>query len=195
MVLSAAWVVSTAHAQLLGIPDGLAPMNTGCVLTADLGQPDSGDAWALGGGLGYGRVGFGFAFGQRDFGHSVDGSTYGGRVGLRLFGGSGVLPFTIGAQVGASTVDTGSERISLALPAVVGRIAVPLIPIKPWGVLAYRVGDNIDDEWRFTFGVDVNILPGLGVHGAYEWGDIETLWGVGAHFRFSIPGLPLVPGV
>ena len=45
-------------------------------------------------------------------------------------------------------------------------------------------------EFRATVGTDFNLMLGLGVHAAYDFGtgtNTQNGWGVGAHFNFRVP--------
>ena len=42
---------------------------------------------------------------------------------------------------------------------------------------------------RLLVGADWNVIPTIGVHAGYDWGDNNSTWGAGAHFNFSVPGM------
>ena len=65
----------------------------------------------------------------------------------------------------------------------------PLFPLKPWGVVYYSMPEDQSSEMRISAGVDFNLVLGLGVHAAYDWGDSGSTWGIGAHFKFGVPGM------
>ncbi len=192
-----------ASAQLAGIPYMPVATGTGIIVAADYAKPSSdlggGTAYGLTGGVGFGRFGFQASYGSRDPSGSAVGSSnsYGGVVGMRLFGG-GLNPVSVGLQVGASqTADIGTagSDATFVLPGAWVKVST-LFPIKPFGQVYYRTGDNLPkDEARFVIGANMNLLLGLGFHAAYDWGDTGSTWGVGAHFNFRLPGVPLVPGV
>jgi hypothetical protein len=163
-------------------------MGGGFVVTADYGNPEEGRSIGLGAGASRGRFGGDLEFAHRDFGQD-DGLSFGGTLGLMLFGRG---PVQVGAQLGFSTIDRDTGNETAVLPGASARVGITAVPLKPWGVLTYRIGDNLPDEFRFTLGADWSFLPSLGAHASYEWGDSANLWGVGAHFRFEIPALGLV---
>jgi hypothetical protein len=202
----AAVSASQARAQLVGIPYYPVETGTGISIAADYGKPDSksggGSAYGFTGGLGLGRLGFSASVGAvKPTGFSSS-TSFGGRAGLRLFGG-GLVPVSVGLQVGASSTKYtvpgfGSTTTTLILPAAFVRVSPPLFPLKPFGLVYYQAGScgsgcSINKEVRFTVGANFNLLLGLGVHAGYDTGKSGSGWGVGAHFNFRVPGLPGVP--
>jgi hypothetical protein len=192
-----------AMAQLPGIPYSPVETGTGISVAADYGSPGSGaSAYGVTGGLGVSNFGISASVGAAKAGSGLPSQTsFGGRVGMKLFGG-GLNPLTIGVQAGASSVKDLSglttSRTTVFLPAAFVRVSPPLFPLKPWGVVYYTAGNSsVKKEVRFTVGANFNLLLGLGVHGGYDWGDSGHTWGVGAHFNFHVPGLgvPGVPGM
>jgi hypothetical protein len=180
-----------AAAQILnGVPLGVAPSGTGIVLGLDYGSPEGGDAaYGLTGGIGFSRFGVAASVGSVDFGNLGDATNYGAMAGMRLFGG-GLNPLAIGAQAGVLSTDmTGGSVTGYNVGANV-RFSPPLFPLKPWGVVYYAMNDApAEDEMRVSVGLDFNLVLGLGVHAAYDWGDSGSTWGVGAHFKFGVPGM------
>lgn len=195
----------TAAAQLPGIPVGPVETGTGISVAADYAKPSNdlggGSAYGLTGGLGISNFGISASVGAwKPSGFSAQ-TSFGGRLGMKLFGG-GLNPLTIGVQVGGSSVKISGPLTSVTqtriLPGAFVRVSPPLFPLKPYGVAYYQTGNNgIAKEARFTVGANFNLLLGLGVHGAYDWGNSGATWGVGAHFNFHVPGLgvPGVPGM
>ncbi|HEY2806435.1 MAG TPA: hypothetical protein VGI92_11320 [Gemmatimonadales bacterium] len=191
---------SQAWAQLPGIPYQPVETGTGISIAADYGKPtasNSGSAYGLTGGLGLGRFGFSASVGAvKPTGASAQ-TSFGGRIGIKLFGG-GLVPLSVGAQVGASSTKYtsigGSVTQTVVLPALYVKISPPLFPLKPFGVAYYQTGNNgLKKEARFTVGANFNLLLGLGLHAGYDFGSSGNAWGVGAHFTFRVPGLPGVP--
>ena len=190
----------TGQAQSLGIPQR--PVSTGAGIYLEADYADMGNStYGLSGGLGIGRFGFMASYGVIDAGGTLgDVASYGGRVGMRLFGG-GLSPVTVGAQVGAiSTEDispTGGSQTRI-LPGAFVKAGLPLLPLKGFGQVYYVTGSDLassEEEVRFTIGANLNLLLGFGLHAAYDWGDSSDGWGIGAHFTFRLPGVPVVPGV
>jgi hypothetical protein len=204
----AAVSASQAKAQLPDIPYQPVETGTGISIAADYGKPDNklggGSAYGLTGGLGLGRFGFSASVGSTKPSGLSSTTTFGGRAGLKLFGG-GLVPVSVGAQVGAGHAKTtsvgGSVTITTVLPGAYVRVSPPLFPLKPYGLVYYQTGScsstagscSISKEVRFTVGANFNLLLGLGVHGEYDAGKSGNMWGVGAHFNFRVPGLPGVP--
>jgi hypothetical protein len=182
--------VRPAAAQILnGVPLGVAPTGTGFVLGLDYGKPDGGDAsYGLTGGVGFSRFGVAASVGSLDIGGGLDNATnYGAMAGMRLFGG-GLNPLAIGAQAGVLATDLSASNLTAYNVGANIRFSPPLFPLKPWGVVYYAMDDNdaTDDEVRVSAGIDFNLLLGLGVHAAYDWGDSGSTWGIGAHFKFGM---------
>jgi hypothetical protein len=195
-----------ASAQLAGIPFGPVATGTGIIVAADYAKPSNdlggGTAYGLTGGAGFGRFGFTASYGSRDPGGSTIGksNSYGGVIGMRLFGG-GLNPVSVGVQVGGSqtqNIGTGGSDATFVLPGAWVKVST-LFPIKPYGVAYYSTGNNrptgLGDEARFVIGANLSLLLGFGFHAAYDWGNTGSTWGVGAHFNFRLPGVPVVPGV
>jgi hypothetical protein len=189
LVLAGA-VVRPAAAQILsGVPLGVAPSGTGIVLGLDYGSPEGGDAaYGVTGGIGFSRFGVAASVGSVDFGNLGDATNYGAMAGMRLFGG-GLNPLAIGVQGGVLSTDMSAGSVTAYNVGANVRFSPPLFPLKPWGVVYYALNDNVDDEVRISAGLDFNLVLGLGVHAAYDWGDSGSTWGIGAHFKFGVPGM------
>lgn len=183
--------VRPAAAQILsGVPLGVAPSGTGIVLGLDYGSPEGGAAaYGLTGGIGFSRFGVAASVGSLDPDNLENATNYGAMAGMRLFGG-GLNPLQIGAQAGVLSMDLSGSNLTAYNVGANVRFNPPLFPLKPWGVVYYAMGDdNVDDEARISVGVDFNLVLGLGVHAAYDWGDSGSTWGIGAHFKFGVPGM------
>lgn len=204
VAVAAVALVATARvasAQLPGIPFSPVETGTGISVAADYGDPQgTGKAYGLTGGVGFSRFGISASAGAFDLGGIIGSSTsIGGRVGMKLLGG-GLNPISIGVQVGASStanIGTSGNRQTVIMPGLFLKVSPPLLPLKPWGLVYYRAGTNLPvKEARFAVGANFNLLFGFGVHGAYDWGNKGGKgWGVGVHFNFRLPGVPMVPGV
>jgi hypothetical protein len=175
--------VAPAWAHMSGIPDSPVHVGTGVVLSGEFGDPGDGHATGLSAGAGFGRFGGRVDYAHRDF-DGEDADCIGGAGGMQLLG---LGPATIAAQVGVSSIDRDSGRETAILPGVSAKGSIPGIPLKPWGLLTYRIGENLSDEFRLTLGADWNLLPAFGVHAGMEWGDSSNVWGVGAHVNIGIP--------
>jgi len=181
-----------AAAQILnGVPLGVAPSGTGIVLGVDYGKPEGADAsYGLTGGIGFSRFGVAASVGSLNptTAGLSNATNYGGMVGMRLFGG-GLNPLAIGAQAGVLSTDLSGSNFTNYNAGANVRFSPPLFPLKPWGVVYYNMPKDESSELRFSAGVDFNLVLGLGVHAAYDWGDSGHTWGVGAHFKFGVPGM------
>jgi len=188
--------VRPAMAQSLsGVPLGVAPSGTGINLGVDYGSPDDtyggGSAYGLTGGIGFSRFGVAASFGSLDPNNFTKTAAYGAMVGMRLIGG-GLNPLAIGAQAGGAHAEVGAITTTTYNAGASVRFSPPLFPLKPWGLVYYAMSDNSSakDEVRMSVGLDFNLLLGLGVHAAYDWGnDGGATWGIGAHFKFGVPGM------
>jgi hypothetical protein len=209
-----------AAAQVAGIPYYVNPRGgTGLMAAANLGGTSSdnaaveGKAWALTGGLGAGPLFLTATVGtfNPDPTGAENVTTFGGTVGMKLFGGP-LVPLTIGVQAGAGYYATGSgtsETKLVSIPVAVGvGLNIPLFPLKPW--IAPRVqfdrsttpgasGATTTNLTRLgiSAGADFNLLLGLGFHAAVDYlpektsGSTtyaaSTTIGIGAHFHFRVP--------
>jgi hypothetical protein len=185
MTLLATSALAPAHAHMSGVPDAIAPTGTGAMASAEYGDPGDGYATGIGVGGGFGRFGGRLDYAHRDF-DGEEGDSVGGSAGMNLFG---LGPATLGAQVGVSSIDHSLGRQVAILPGVSAKGSIPGIPLKPWGLLTYRIGDNLSDEFRFTLGADWNFMPSFGAHAGVEWGESGNVYGVGAHVAIGVPGL------
>ncbi len=201
-------LATAAQAQLAGIPVYFNPKGgTGLGVAADIGFPNDnaggGTAYGVTGMLGAGPLTVKAMVGQykgTDFASSQ--TSYGGAVAYRLYGG-GLLPVAIAAQAGVGQVKSdiallGSPTVT-TIPVGVGvSIDPPLFPLKPW--IAPRVdftsvsgGGGSSSTFHVSGGVNFNLLLGLGLHAAVDWGKIKgtnqsaLVFGVGAHFNFHVP--------
>jgi len=210
-----ATLATAAQAQLAGIPVYFSPAGgTGVGIAANVGFPNSdagsGTAYGVSGSLGTGPVTISAMVGAwkatgGSYGWTSAQTSFGGSVAYRLFGG-GLLPVAIAAQVGYGMIKTpnlpiiGSQTIT-TIPVGVGvSFDPPLFPFKPW--IAPRMefqsvsgGGSSTSSFRVSGGVNFNLLLGLGVHAAVDWGQ-KTVSGttvtplilsLGAHFNFHVP--------
>lgn len=196
LVLLGAAARPAAAQSLRGVPLGVAPSGTGINLGVDYGSPDNdydggGTAYGVTGGVGFSRFGIAASVGSIDPDNFNKASSYGAMVGMRLIGG-GLNPLAIGAQAGGTHAEVGGITTTTYNAGASVRFSPPLFPLKPWGVAYYAMSDNdaMKDEVRMTLGLDFNLMLGLGVHAAYDWGnDGGATWGIGAHFKFGVPGM------
>jgi hypothetical protein len=114
---------------------------------------------------------------------------------------------TLQGGIGYAKPDTGilpgNDLTELRFPVGVGfalTIPNPALAIRPW--IAPRVDivrasasgtSNTETHFGLGGGLELNLLNGFGMHAAYDrvftaLGD-PSVFGVGAHYAFRIPGL------
>lgn len=204
-------LATVAQAQLAGIPVYYNPRGgTGVGIAANVGVPNGdaggGTAYGVAGSFGTGPVTLSAMIGAwkaSDFGWAAAQTSYGGSVSYRLFGG-GVLPVAVAVQAGYGMIKSPNLPIigsttTTTIPVGVGiSLDPPLFPLKPW--IAPRIdfvsgGGSSTSNFRVSGGVNFNLLLGLGVHAAVDWGQktvsgttvTPLIWSVGAHFNFHVP--------
>lgn len=203
---------TAARAQLAGIPVYFNPAGgTGIGVAANLGMPDNnyggGTAYGVEGSVGLHALSLRAMIGSwKPKGFAAAVTTYGGDVGYRVFGG-GLLPVAVGVQAGYGAVkDLVLGQTQSTIPIGVGvSFNPPLFPIKPWiapRIEVTRVSGGgatttTATAFRVSAGVNFNLLLGLGIHAAVDWGKVSSklnpatpstlVIGVGAHFNFHIP--------
>jgi hypothetical protein len=191
---------TAAQAQLPGLPFYPTPTGMGVMAAADYAHPGTSQTlYAVRGGIGFGPFGVSAAVGQFKYSGIKANITYGATVAMKLFGG-GLVPVSITAQAGASQLKSPSfplipSTTTTYVPiGVAVRANLPLFPLKPFAVGYYTIGSSdVLKEFRATIGADFNLLLGLGVHAAYDFGtgkNTQNGWGIGAHFNFRMP-LPM----
>jgi opacity protein-like surface antigen len=201
-----------AVAQVRGIPVYNSGVASGIALYGDVGFPDE----EAGKGTGYaltGRAGFG-AFGATAMvstfdpeGQGDNDVSLGATLNYRVIGGPLVpLSVTLQGGIGYSKPDLTilpDDETELRFPVGLGfalTIPNPALAIRPWiaprvDVVKVSGGGVSETETNFGLGggVEFNMLNGFGLHAAYdrlflEGGD-PSVFGVGAHYAFRIPGL------
>jgi hypothetical protein len=205
--------VPAAHAQVHGIPVYNSGISTGVAIYGDIGFPneDAGKGTAL---AVSGRAGFG-PFGATAIlstfnpeGPGDSDLSVGGTLNYKIFGGP-LIPLSVTLQggIGYSKPDVGilpgSDVSQLRFPVGLGfalTIPNPALAIKPWiaprlDIVRFSGGGLSDTETNFGIGggLELNLLSGLGLHAAYDRvftdGGDPSVFGVGAHYAFRIPGL------
>jgi len=205
--------VSAASAQVRGIPVYNSGIPSGIGLYGDVGFPDEnagkGRALALSGRAGFGA--FGATAILSSFNPDGDGEndlSVGATLNYKLFGGPLVpLSVTLQGGIGYSKPPSGilptDEVNEFRFPVGVGlalTIPNPALAIKPW--LAPRIdivrqsggsASNTESNFGLGAGLELNLLSGLGFHAAYDRvfmdGGDPSVFGVGAHYTFRVPGL------
>jgi hypothetical protein len=217
LVLGGAFAVPAAEAQVRGIPVYNSGIPTGIGIYGDVGFPnvhaDNGYALAVSGRAGFGPLGATATFSTYNPEGPVDNKvSVGGTLNYKIFGGP-LIPLSVTLQggIGYAKPETGlvpdlgatnGEVNEFRFPLGVGlalTIPNPALAIKPW--IAPRVdivrytGDVSDTQTNFGLGggLELNLLSGLGVHAAYDRvfrdGGDPSVFGVGAHYTFRVPGL------
>ena len=179
--------VSTAGAQVFGIPVRNAGVSTGITFGVDFGLPnaDAGDGWAIGGSaaLGLGPLGVSASAARLDPEAGDAFTSLGATAGLKVCCGP-LLPLSVTAQAGAAY---GEQDDPLAsgktklwhFPVGVGftvTIPNPVLAIKPWAaprldVLRTNVpgtGASTDTNFGVSGGIDLSFLNGLGIRAMYD---------------------------
>jgi hypothetical protein len=203
-------LATAARAQLSGIPVYYNPRGgAGIAVAGDLGFPNDsaggGTAYGVSGSLGVGALTLTGMVGSRSFkGGGSAQPSFGGNASLRLLGG-GFLPAAVAVQAGYGTIRAGGVRTS-TIPLGLGvSFDPPLFPLKPWIAPRWEftrgpgaTGSTVNaSSFRVSAGANFNLLLGLGVHAAVDWGQVPAklraskpsalIFGVGAHFSFHVP--------
>jgi len=213
LVFGLAVGVRSAQAQVRGIPVYNSGIATGIAIYGDVGFPNTeagkGTALAVSGRAGFGPLGATAILSTFNPDGPPDSElSVGGSLNYKLFGGPLIpLSMTLQGGIGYSKPDDGflpgQEVSELRFPVGIGfalTIPNPALAIKPWiapriDIVRRSVGGQSDTESNFGLGggVELNLLSGLGVHAAYDRvfidGGDPSVFGLGAHYTFRIPGL------
>jgi hypothetical protein len=201
-----------AAAQVRGIPIYNSGVATGIAMYGDIGFPNEaagkGTAFAVSGRAGFGL--FGASAILSTFNPDGPGDTdisVGATLNYKVFGGP-LIPLSVTLQggIGYSKPDTGllpSDEDELRFPVGLGfalTIPNPALAIRPW--IAPRVDivyvsgsglSNTETNFGLGGGLELNLLNGFGLHAAYDRvftdGGDPSVFGLGAHYAFRIPGL------
>jgi hypothetical protein len=212
LVIGIAGAARSVTAQVRGIPVYNSGIASGIAIYGDVGFPNSdagkGTAVAL-----TGRAGFG-AFGATAIlssfnpdGPASSDVSVGATLNLKVFGGPLVpLSVTLQGGIGYAKPDLGllpGDETELRFPVGLGfalTIPNPALAIRPWiaprvDIIKVSNGGVSDTETNFGLGggVELNLLNGFGLHAAYDRvfvdGGDPSVFGLGAHYAFRIPGL------
>lgn len=204
-------------AQVRGIPVYNAGIPRGIGIYGDAGFPNDeaggGNAYGVTGRLGMGAFGATAMFSTYDpEGPNGSDVSVGATLNFRVFGGP-LVPLAVTLQAGVGYAkpddqllpDDGIADVSeLRFPVGAGfalTIPNPALAIKPWLAprleIVRRSPEGLDDETQTEFGLsgglELNLLNGLGLHASYDAvfvdGGNPGVFGVGAHYTFSVPGL------
>jgi len=213
LVFSLALGVQPAQAQVRGIPVYNSGVATGIAIYGDVGFPNAeagkGTALAVSGRAGFGPFGATAILSTfNPDGPAGSKVSVGGTLNYKLFGGP-LIPLSVTLQggIGYFKSDTGllpsGEQNALRFPVGLGfalTIPNPALAIKPWlaprlDIVRLSGGGSSSTETNFGIGggLELNLLSGLGVHAAYDRvfidGGDPSVFGLGAHYSFRIPGL------
>jgi hypothetical protein len=213
LVLGLALGVRSAQAQVPGIPVYNSGIATGVAIYGDVGFPNvqagKGTALAISGRAGFGPLGAVALLSTFNPDGAGDSElSVGGSLNYKVFGGP-LIPLSVTLQGGIGYFKPddgflpGQEVNEFRFPVGVGfalTIPNPALAIKPW--IAPRIdivrrsgGGQSETESNFGLGggLELNMLSGLGLHAAYDRVFIDgadaSVFGLGAHYSFGIPGL------
>jgi hypothetical protein len=212
LVIVSASVLTQAQAQVRGIPVYNSGIASGIAVYGDVAFPNAdagkGKAYAVSGRAGFGPFGATAilsSFNPEGPASSV--TSVGATLNYKLFGGP-LIPLSVTLQggIGYAKPDVGflpGKETELRFPIGMGfalTIPNPALAIKPW--IAPRVDivrlsnggvSNTDTNFGLSGGLEFNLLNGFGLHAAYDRvftdGGDPSVFGVGAHYTFRIPGL------
>ena len=194
---------TAARAQLAGIPVYFNPRGgTGIGVAANLGFPDNnaggGTAYGVAASFGAGPVTLtGMVGAWKGTGFSSSATSFGADIGYKVFGG-GLLPIALGVQAGVGSIKNPLTNVTTTTIPIGIALSFdpPLFPLKPWiapHVDFTSVSGSANGNLHVSAGVNFNLLLGLGLQAAADWGKIKgtnltaIVYGVGAHFNFHVP--------
>ena len=213
LVLGLALGVGSARAQVRGIPVYNSGIATGIAIYGDVGFPNAeagkGTGLAISGRGGFGPLGATAMLSTfNPDGPGDSDLSVGASLNYKVFGGP-LIPLSVTLQggIGYSKPGTGflpgQEVTELRFPVGIGfalTIPNPALAIKPW--IAPRIDivrssgggqSNTESNFGLGGGLELNLLGGFGVHAAYDRvfidGGDPSVFGLGAHYTFRIPGL------
>jgi hypothetical protein len=200
------------EAQVRGIPVYNSGIASGIALYGDIGFPNSGagkgTALALTGRAGFGPLGATAILSTfNPDGPASSDLSVGATLNYKVFGGPLIpLSVTLQSGIGYAKPDVGllpGDETELRFPIGLGfglTIPNPALAIRPW--IAPRVDivrlsggglSNTETNFGLGGGVELNLLNGFGLHAAYDRvftdGGDPSVFGLGAHYAFRIPGL------
>ncbi len=134
---------------------------------------------------------------------------FGGTAAISLFSPP-LVPVGIQAQVGAGFLSVGSGAGALKVmnvPLAIGigvKPPTPGVSVELWGaprlqITRTEVGifSSTDTGVGASGGINLGMPMGLGLHAALDMLNMNSsttiVFGVGLHYTFTLPGVPLVP--
>lgn len=212
LVIGSAGGARSVAAQVRGIPVYNSGIASGIAVYGDVGFPNSnsgkGTALAVTGRAGFGPFGATAILSSfNPDGPASSDVSVGATLNFKLFGGPLVpLSVTLQGGIGYAKPDLGllpGDETELRFPVGLGfalTIPNPALAIRPW--IAPRVDivkvsnggfSNTETNFGLGGGVELNLLNGFGLHAAYDRvfvdGGDPSVFGLGAHYAFRIPGL------
>ena len=203
---------SRANAQVRGIPVYNSGISSGIALYGDVGFSNAdagkGKALAISGRAGFGPLGLSAILSTfNPDGPAGSDVSVGGTLNYKIFGGPLIpLSATLQGGIGYSKPDTGllpGNDTELRFPVGLGvalTIPNPALAIRPW--IAPRLDiirssgggvSHTETDFGLGGGLELNLLNGFGFHAAYDRvftdGGDPSVFGIGAHYAFRIPGL------
>jgi hypothetical protein len=204
-------------AQVRGLPVYNAGLPRGIGIYGDAGFPNDeaggGNAYGVTGRLGMGAFGATAMLSSYDpDGPNGSDVSVGATLNYRVFGGP-LVPLAVTLQAGVGYAKPDDEVLpeggigdlsELRFPVGAGfalTIPNPALAIKPWLAprldIVRRSPEGLEAETETEFGLsgglEFNLLNGLGLHASYDAvfvdGGNPGVFGVGAHYTFSVPGL------
>jgi hypothetical protein len=203
---------SRAAAQVRGIPVYNSGIASGIAIYADVGFPNpnagKGTAFAVSGRAGFGPLGASAILSTfNPDGPAGSDVSVGATLDYKIFGGPLIpLSATLQGGIGYSKPDIGllpGNDTELRFPVGLGialTIPNPALAIRPWiaprlDIIRSSGGGSSNTETNFGLGggLELNLLNGFGLHAAYDRvftdGGDPSVFGIGAHYAFRIPGL------
>lgn len=213
VVVGATIAERPAAAQVHGIPVYNSGVSSGIAIYGDVGFPNDiagkGTAFGVSGRAGLGPLGATAILASFNPDGNGDNSlSVGATLNYKIFGGP-LIPLSVTLQggIGYSKPSTGllpsDDLKEIRFPVGAGfalTIPNPALAIKPWIAprldIVRRSASGLS-ETRTNFGIggglELNLLNGFGLHAAYDRvfadGGDPSVFGVGAHYAFRIPGL------
>jgi hypothetical protein len=200
-------------AQVRGLPVYNSGISSGIALYGDVGfsneDAGKGTAFALTGRGGFGPFGATAIFSTfNPDGPAESDLAVGATLNYKVFGGP-LIPLSVTLQggIGYSKPEVGllpgNEVNEYRFPVGLGfalTIPNPALAIRPWiaprlDIIRTSAGGSSDTETNFGLGggLELNTLGGFGLHAAYDRvfldGGDPSVFGLGAHYAFRIPGL------
>jgi hypothetical protein len=201
-----------AECQVRGIPVYNSGVSTGIAIYGDVGfsnqDAGKGTAFAVTGRAGFGPLGATAILSTfNPDGPASSDVSVGATLNYKVFGGPLIpLSATLQGGIGYSKPDTGllpGNDTELRFPVGLGlalTIPNPALAIRPWiapriDIIRTSGGGTSNTETSFGLGggLELNLLNGFGLHAAYDRvftdGGDPSVFGLGAHYAFRIPGL------